>query len=748
MAMKAAVGGSVRRREDPRLITGKGRYTADIAREGWLYAAFVRSTIAHGRVVSVDCQAAAAMPGVAGIFRAEELGLKLQLSPTMDGFERPPLASDVVRFVGDIIAVVAAGSRGQARDAADAVVIEYEPLPAVITAADALAAGAPVLHGAKGTNEATRGEFGEAGALDGAEVVVTGHFVNQRLAAIPIEANAVAAEPDSEGGIRIWCSTQVPFRVRFEVAELLGIPDEKVHVIAPDVGGAFGGKLATYVEHSIIAAAALKLRRPVDWVEHRTENLTAMTHGRDQVQDVTLGATRAGQLVGLEASIVANGGAYPGLLGAGCALYTAQQSPGMYALPKAHIGVRVAATNTTVVSAYRGAGRPEAASLMERAMDMLAAELAVDPAELRRRNLFEGDFPYATPTGFVYDSGNYRAALEAALEASHYDQLRREQKDRRARDERLQLGIGISCHVEITAVMTPMEHAGVRIESDGSVTVQCGTTSSGQGHETALAQVASRALGVPMGKVNIVTSDTDQVTSGDGSYGSRTLQLGGSAVHGACMTVIEKAKERAADRLEASVDDIELRPEGFGVRGAPESIVSWAELAAVEPLEAEEDFFSDFTFPFGCDVAVAEVDVETGDARVVRLIAVDDCGTVLNPMLVEGQIHGGVAQGIGQALYEEFVYDSDGNPRTGTFTDYQVPTIGEIPPIETVSMETPTPNNPLGAKGVGESGTVGATAAVQNAVIDALSHLGVRHIDMPLHPMRVWEAIQAASTGR
>lgn len=744
--MKAAAGGAViRRREDPRLVTGHGRYTGDVMPDGRLFAVFVRSTMAHARLAGVDRTRAASMPGVAGVFIAADLALNRQESPTMDGFERPPLASEVARFVGDPIAVVVAESRGEAADAAAAVEVEYEPLPVVVDPESALAEGAPVIHSDRGSNEASAGEFGEPGAVEGAEVVIRGRFVNQRLAAVPLEGNAVVAEPDGEGGIRMWCSTQVPFRVRFEVAATTGIPEEKIRVIAPDVGGAFGGKLATYVEHSVIAAVAHRLQRPVEWVEHRTENLTAMTHGRDQVQEVAVAATRDGRVLGLEAGIVGNAGAYPGLLGTGCCLLTGQMSPGVYDFPKLHVRVRTAATNTTVVSTYRGAGRPEAVSLIERTMDMLAVELGMDPAALRRMNLIRGDFPHATATGMTYDSGDYARALDLALEHAGYDALRREQRRRRERGELLQLGIGISSYVEVTGVMTPMEHAGVRVEPDGSFTVQCGTTSSGQGHETALAQLASRELGVPMEKIDVVTSDTARVTSGDGSYGSRTLQLGGSAVRAACVTLIGKAKERAAAKLEAGAEDIEQRSDGFGVRGAPGSLLTWAELAATEPLGAEEDFYQfDMTFPFGCHVSVVEVDVETGEARLIRHIAVDDCGTVLNRMLVEGQIHGGVAQGVAQALYEEFVYDSDGNPRTGTLTDYSMPTIGEIPDIETVAMETPTPNNPLGAKGVGEAGTIGATAAVQNAVVDAVSHLGVRHIDMPLHPTRVWEAIEAA----
>jgi carbon-monoxide dehydrogenase large subunit len=745
MAVKTVLGGSVRRREDRRLVTGAGRYTDDVKPEGCLHAVFVRSTMAHARITDVDRAAAAAMPGVVGVFVASDLNLKPQEFPTLDMFARPLLASEVVRFVGDIIAVVVAGTGAQAADAALAVAVNYEPLGVSANPFDALESGAAVLHAAKGDNLASTSELGEPGALDGAEVVVRGRFVNQRLAAVPLEGNAVVAEPDGDGGVRMWVSTQVPFRVRSEVSELTGIPESKVRVITGDVGGAFGAKLATYPEQSVIAAIALKVGRPVAWFEFRGENMVAMTHGRAQVQDVALGATREGRLTGLEVSVVGDAGAYPGQA-TSLPVYTGLMSSGAYDIPKVHFRARTAATNTTVVSAYRGAGRPEAISLIERAMDLLASKLGMDPAELRRRNLIDGEFPHTTATGVVYDSGDYRRALDMALEAAGYEELRREQKERRARAERLQLGVGLSMYVEVTGVLTPMEYGAARVDPDGSVVVQCGTTSSGQGHETAYAQLASVLLDMPMDVIRVETSDTGLVSSGDGTYGSRSLQLGGSAVRGACLTLVERAKEEAAHRLEASVEDIERRDGGrFGVKGVPGTALSWAELASGGTLLAEEEFFQgDQTFPFGCHVAVVEVDVETGEARLVRLVAVDDCGTILNPMLVQGQIHGGVAQGVAQALYEEFVYDADGNPLTTSLIDYAMPTIGEIPAIETLHMETPTPHNPLGAKGTGESGTIGSTAAVQNAVIDAVSHLGVMHIDMPMHPMRVWEAIQSA----
>jgi aerobic carbon-monoxide dehydrogenase large subunit len=738
VAVSRALGGVVKRREDPRLVTGAGRFTDDVQPAGCLHAVFVRSTLAHARIKGIDTAEARAMPGVVGIFGAADLEFET-FTP------RPRLASDTVRYVGDAIAVVVAETREAAVDAAAAVVVDYEPLPAIIDSTVALAPGAPLVYADRDDNLILEFEVGELGALDGAEVSVRSRFVNQRLAAVPLEANTAVVEPDGEGGLRMWVSTQVPFRVRSQVADSLGLPEEKVRVIAPDVGGAFGAKLMTYPEQAVLGAVVRKLDRPVRWFEFRSENMVAMSHGRAQVQDVALGATRDGKLVGLEAEVVADSGADAGL-GAALPGYTMLMSSGVYDIPKIRFHVSSVLTNTTVVSSYRGAGRPEAISMVERAMDLLALELGMDPVELRRRNFIRGPFPYTTAAGALYDSGAYERALDLAVEAAGYQELRREQKARRERGDRVQLGIGVSCYVEMTAVQQTSELGSARVEANGSVVVTAGTTASGQGHETAYAQLVSSLLDVAIENVTVVQSDTGMVGSGDGTYGSRSLQLGGSALRGACIELVDAARAEAARRLEAAGDDI-VRFEGgrFGVKGVPGSALGWADLASTATLAVEHEFEQDGqTFPFGCHIAVVEVDVETGHSSLVRHIAVDDCGTVLNQMLVEGQIHGGVAQGVAQALYEEFVYDAEGNPLTTSLTDYAIPSIGEIPLIETVSMETPTPLNPLGMKGVGESGTIGSTPAVQNAVIDAVSHLGVRHIDMPAHPMRVWEAIRAA----
>jgi carbon-monoxide dehydrogenase large subunit len=738
MAVSSALHGQVKRREDPRLVTGAGKYTDDVQPPGCLHAVFVRSPHAHARIASVDVSGALSLAGVIGVFQASDLVFESETP-------RPRLCADEVKFVGDAVAVAVAETREAAVDAAEAVVVDYEILPALVDPALALEAGAMLVHPDKGDNLAFDFDLGDEGALDGADVVVRSRFVNQRLAAVPIEANAVVAEPDGEGGMRMWTSTQVPFGVRAAVADSLGLPEAGVRVIAGDVGGAFGAKLMTYPEQSVIAAIAKKLDRPVRWFEYRTENMVAMTHGRGHVQTVALGATSEGKLVGLEAAVVADAGAYAGLAPPQLVL-TALLASGCYVIPRVRWQGSCVYTNTTVVSAYRGAGRPEAIALIERAMDMLAVELRMDPAELRRRNLIGGPFPYTTATGLTYDTGDYAKALDLALEAADYQELRKEQTERRERGDRLQLGIGLCSYVEMTAVLNTTEFGEARAEADGSIVIAVGTTASGQGHETAYSQLASQLLGVPIDSIRVVQSDTGAVARGSGTSGSRSLQLGGSAVRGACIALVEKAKGEAGRRLEASPEDIVRTADGrFGVVGVPANALSWAELAAETTLIAAFDFEQDDqTFPFGCHVAVVEVDVETGQAQLVRHVAVDDCGTVLNQMLVDGQIHGGVAQGIAQALYEEFVYDVDGNPLTTSLTDYVIPTIGEIPEIETVQMETPTPLNPLGAKGIGESGTIGSTPAVQNAVIDAVSHLGVRHIDMPLHPMRVWEAIRKA----
>lgn len=748
------LGSTIRRREDPRLITGQGRYVDDFPLEDGLCAAFVRSPLAHARLRDLDLSAARATPGVIGAYAASDLNLppRLAFAVVPEVFARSPLAVDTVRFVGEAVAVVVAETRAGAADGAGAVAADYDPLPVVATVQQAAAEGAPLLFPEHGTNVAFVAAYGgDEDALAGAEAVVKARFVNQRLAAVPMETDGFLAAPDPQtGGLRLWASTQSPFQVRDFVADCLDLPETKVRCIAPDVGGGFGAKVAVYPEQAVVAAIAQRLGRPVRWVQTRSECFLAMTQGRGQVQDFELGATRSGELVGLRARVMADVGAYPGI-GAFLPYLTGQMLSGVYSIPRIDYAAQALATNTTPTGAYRGAGRPEATALLERGMDMLAAELAMDPAELRRRNLIPPDaFPLTTAAGARYDTGEYERTLDRALQLAGYQELRAEQERRREAGERRVLGIGLSTYVEITAVGSPTEFGSVEATTDGSFRVLAGTANHGQGHETAYAQVVAGTLDVPIESVQVVEADTGMIPRGDGTSGSRSLQLAGSALLEASRALLERARRLAADVLEASPEDVVPLGDGrLGVRGVPGSGLTWAALCAAatergETLREEHDAMADPSFPFGTHLAVAEVDLDTGEARLVRHVAVDDCGPLINPMLVEGQVQGGIAQGAAQALFEEMVHDSDGNPLTGSLLDYAMPTANELPRFETAHTVTPSPNNPLGIKGIGEAGTIGSTPAVQNAVIDALAHLGVRHLDMPLTPERVWQALHQA----
>ena len=732
-------------------MTGRGRYVDDLPPADALHAVFVRSPLAHARLGEVDLAPAREVPGVVGAFASADLGLAPRLSFAVmpDAFARPPLAAGVVRFAGEAVAVVVGESRGAAVDGAQAVVADYDPLPVVASPERAAADGAPLLFPDHGSNVAFEIPSAGEDALEGAEVVVGGRFLNQRLAAVPMEANAVLAAPDpATGGLVIWASTQSPFQVRDFVADCLGLPESSVRCIAPDVGGGFGAKLQVYPEFAVVAELARRLGRAVRWTETRSECFQAMTQGRGQVQEVELGARRNGELVGLRARVRADAGAYPGI-GAFLPFLTGQMLCGVYRIPKVDYGARVYVTNTTPMGAYRGAGRPEAAALLERAMDLLAAELAMDPAELRRRNFIPPDaFPLTTVTGAGYDSGDYPRALERALALAGYEGLRAEQRRRREAEERRLLGIGLSVYVEVTATGSPTEFASVEARPDGELLVLAGTAAHGQGHETAYAQIVADTLGVPLDAVRVVEGDTGQVARGDGTSGSRSVQLAGSAVLEASRTLLERGRRLAGELLEASPEDVVPLDGGLlGVRGVPGSGLSWSRLAAAAaergegPLREEHDAFAEASYPFGAHVAVVEVDLDTGEARLIRHVAVDDCGVQVNPKLVEGQVHGGIAQGAAQALFEEVVHDAEGSQLTASLLDYAMPTANELPTFETDHTVTPSPQNPLGAKGIGESGTIGSTPAVQNAVVDALAHLGVRHLDMPLTPERVWRAI-------
>jgi len=748
------LGHPVLRTEDPKILLGDARYVDDLDLPGALHAVFVRSTAAHARLEGVDTEEAAAMPGVVGVFTAADLDLEpiAPMSMIPAAMSRPPLAVDTVRFVGDAVAVVVAETRSAAVDAAGEVIVDYDLLPVIVDPTRAAGEDSPVLFPDHGSNVAVVLDFGRhPDVFDGADHVISGRFLNQRLAPVPLEVNGAAAVPDDTDGtpgLTLWVSNQHPVGVRDPLARALGLPADRVRVVCPAVGGGFGAKIGMAPEHLVVAALARRLGRAVRWVETRSESMTAMTHGRGHVHDVEMGVRADGTVVGLRVEVTADSGAYP-IIGAILPMFTHQMACGVYRIPKLDYKATAVTTNTTPVGAYRGAGRPEATAFLERAMDLVARELGLDPAEVRRRNLIPPDaFPHTTASGASYDSGDYGAALDMVLRLAGYEELRAEQAKRRAAGDPLALGIGVSTYVEVTGAIPTPEFASVEVHMDGSVTAVTGTVPHGQGHETAFAQIVSATLGVPMEAVKVVHSDTGTVADSGGTFGSRSLQFGGSSILRSAEVVLEQARARAAELLEAAPDDIVLTDDGrVGVAGSPAQALSWAELAQAgeEPLAAAERWGQHSnTYPFGAHVAVVEVDTDTGSVSLQRMVAVDDCGRILNPLLVTGQVHGGLAQGIAQALFEEFSYDAEGMPLTSTLADYLFPSAAELPSFETAHTETPSPHNPLGAKGIGESGTIGSTPAVQSAVVDALAHLGVRHVDMPATPERVWRAIQEA----
>ncbi len=756
------MGNAVRRKEDPALLTGAARYVGDMDPPGTVHMAFVRSVMAHARLDSVDTEAARSMPGVLGVWTAADVPIAAQhlfimLPPEI---ARLPL-TDKARYVGDPIAVVVAESRAEAMDAAELVEVDYDPLDALTDPFEALAPDAEVIIDAHGSNKAS--EFSTQAAPDslvGHDLVATARVVNHRMSGAPIEPSAALAAPDDGDGdnVTLWCTAQRPHEVRDQVAAALEASGDQVRVIAPAVGGGFGSKAVVYPEFVLAAWLARQLQRPVKWIETRSENLTNMAQGRDTVHDVELGLTSEGVFCWLKVKGTCNVGAYPGIAGI-LHFFTMMMATGTYRIPAVQYETVAAITNTTPLAAFRGAGRPEATLALERVVDRAAAKLGMDPAELRRRNLLDpDDFPVTTVTGAAMDCGDYARALDLALETAGYEGLRAEQARRRASGSRKLLGIGVSTYVEITAVGLFNEFGSVTVELDGTFTVRVGTASHGQGHATAFSQILGEVLGVPAESVKVIHSDTAEVPRGTGTVASRSLQIGGSAVFTAANEVLDTAKRLAAGLLEADEGDIVVAPGGLAVAGVPAKTVSWAELAAAAEaddsdaggagaggLAAETDFDQGAaSFPFGAHVSVVEIDSDTGDTRVLRHIAVDDCGRILNPLLVEGQVHGGVATGISQALYEESTYDEYGNPRNTNFADYAIPAASELPRFETAHTETPTPLNPLGAKGIGESGTIGSTPAVQAAVLDALAPLGIEHLDMPFTPQRVWRAITAS----
>ncbi|HUA71777.1 MAG TPA: xanthine dehydrogenase family protein molybdopterin-binding subunit [Solirubrobacteraceae bacterium] len=754
--MANVVGQRIRRREDPRFLRGEGRYVDDLSLPGALHLTFVRSYMAHAKVTGIDKSAAEAAG--AQVFVAGDTDLGVNPAPPFIPIDpqmyRPLIASDTVRFVGDIVAIVLAGSREASADAAELVMVDYEPLPSVTDPEEA-ARDEVLLFPGVGSNVALKNppENPDPNLFDSSDVVVTGKVISQRLAACPIEPRSSAAQWGDDGRLTLWISSQTPHQDKMVLGGLLGLEPENVRVVAPDVGGGFGAK-GIGVEDVIVGWAARATGKPVRWTETRSENMVAMHHGRASVLSFELGASRDGKIDALRLNILADAGAYPGI-GSFLPMLTSMMACGVYVIPKIEIDVRAVATNTTPIGPVRGAGRPEATQMLERAIDLLAAELDLDPAEVRRRNFIPNDaFPYTTASGANYDIGDFGGALNLALESADYENLRREQASRRDSGDSRQLGIGLSAYVEVTNGISESEFGGVSITPTGEAIVRTGSFSQGQGHETTFAQIASERLGIPIEKITVTKGDTDIVPRGTGTYGSKSTQIGGVAAGQASEEVVEIGKRLAAAELEAAPEDMVLDVDQgrFHVTGAPAPSLTWGDLAAkldaqgrLGELSAEVDFqAAQPTFPFGAHVAVVEVDTETGSVELTRMVAVDDAGRIINPLVAEGQVHGGVVAGIAQALYEELTYDSDGNPQNANLVTYGIPAATELPAIEVVGMETPTPINPLGVKGIGESGTIGATPAVHNAVIDALSPYGVRHIDMPVNGEIVWRAIQTA----
>ena len=743
------LGTEVRRVEDLELLLGQGTFVDNLESGGVAHAIFVRSPFAHARITGIDTSQAAAAPGVLAVYTADDLGRQplSGFADVNDQAGRAALAVDKVRYVGDPVVLVVAETRAEAMDAAELVDVDYDDLPAVTDVEEALADDAPLQFEAIGSNIATqRAAKDPADVLVDADHVTRVRMVNQRIATAPIEGNAILVRPTADG-MEAWVSTQHPHMARDLLAKAIGVDAAHVRVVAPHVGGAFGGKAGTGPDHAAIALAARRLGHPVKWSETRSEAMLSM-HGRGQVQYVELGLTADGTITGLRMRVLGECGAYAGFGGALAVGPTYMMAQGPYVIPRLRFDAIAVMTNTAPVGAFRGAGRPEAAAALDRVLDVAALELGLSPEEIRRRNLIPADaFPYTTQTGVTYDNGDYRAPLEEALRIADVDDARKEQQRRIDAGESRLLGIGVSTYVEITG-FGGSEFGSVQIHPDGSATVMSGTSAHGQGHATSFSMIVADRLGIPLDRITYRQSDTAVVPTGGGTGGSRSLQLGGNAVSKAADELHEKAIAVAARMLEANAEDVTLDDEGFGVAGVPGSHVSWPDLAAYAHehdggLGVDTDFTQKgATFPFGAHVAIVEVDLETGQAKPIRHVAVDDCGRILNPLIVAGQQHGGAIQGISQALWEEMVYDEQGTPITSSFADYAIPTAADGIMLEASNTETPTPVNPMGAKGIGESATIGSTPAVQNAVVDALKHLGVKHIDLPCTPERVWREIQ------
>jgi carbon-monoxide dehydrogenase large subunit len=774
------VGERVKRREDPRLIQGRGTYVDDIKITGMRHLAFKRSDIAHGKITSIDTKAAAAMDGVDAVYTGADIAKVLAPMPIGTPFPSPPhhaVAVDTVRYAGEAVAVVVASDRYVARDAADAIVVTYDPLPVVVDPELAMTGKPTVIHAdfpnnlavalvPSGTGVAPDFSVIDNTAVDkafaGAEVVISQRMMNHRLVPNAMEPRGVIAhwEPGKES-MTIWSSTQNPHILKTMIAAMNGLGQHQVRAIAPEVGGGFGAKINIYAEEYVASVVSKKLGVPIKWIEDRSEAFVATTHGRDIIGYVDIAAKRDGKVLGLKMRLIADIGAYNMLLTAAIPTLTMLMANGTYDIPAIRTTLTEVFTNKTPTDAYRGAGRPEATYFVERAMDMLAVELKMDPAELRRKNFIPADkFPYQTQMGAVYDSGNYEKALDAALKAANWKGLIAE-RDKARKEGRL-VGLGLSMYVEVCGLGPSSslptggwEHGQVTVERDGRITATTGASPHGQGNETTFAQMLADQFGIPIDHITILHGDTGVVKQGIGTFGSRSQAVAGTALHLAGGKVKQKMAQFAAALLEANADDIVFENGTVGVKGAPASAKPFAAVAGyayvpvplppgLEPGLSDEAFFepANNTYPFGCHISMLEIDRETGEPTLLKMVAVDDAGNLINPLIVEGQIHGGLAQGIGQAMIEEAVYNDDGQLVTGSFMDYAMPRAIDFPRFELSATVTPTPVNPLGAKGVGEAGTLGSTPSIVSAAVDALSPLGVKHLDMMLRPEKLWKLIQ------
>jgi len=752
------LGNRVLRKEDPKFLTVGGTYVDDLLDEplldGALHVTYVRSTVAHGVINSIDTSDALAMPGVRAVFTGADFGLEPVPSNFNPMVTRTLLAMDKVRYVGEPIAAIVSETREQGEDAAETVIVDYDILEAVVDMEAAMATSTLIYDAAPNNvvfDTMVLGmpdNTGEA-FLAGCEVVARGKFLNQRVAPCPLEVRGAAVAWAADGRLHQWLSTQHAQGAHGPIAAMNGVDQAQVRVRTPDVGGGFGAKIGIYPEELLLGPISKRVGTPLRWRETRSESMMALGHGRAQVQHVAIGGKRDGTVTHYQLWAIQDSGAWVDMGAILAPFMTRPMASGVYAIPNIECRTTSVVTNTTPIVAYRGAGRPEATAAIERAMDLFAREIGMDPAEVRRKNLIPKFMePHTTAVGQTYDVGDYETALDKTLTIADYAGWRAKQAERRARGDARQLGIGVSVYVEITGGVGSGEEAEVEVLPNGKAVVYTGTSPHGQGHVTAWAMLASEQTGIPIADIDLVWGDTDLTPVGSGTMGSRSLQQGGNAVFVVAGQLVEKAKSVAARLLEANENDIVLDKDAgaFHVAGTPALSKTWADIASAEGGISAKDNIAvpGPTFPFGAHVAVVEVDTETGKVRHIAHVACDDAGTVLNPMLLEGQIHGGVAQGAAQALLEEVRYDSDGNPITSNLADYAFISAAELPSVTVVHMETPTPRNSIGAKGIGESGTIGSTPALQSAVVDAVSHLGVSHIDMPTTPEKVWAAIQSA----